>query len=360
MEPLKEMFNKKYYEKLAGEFERVDRDFNGIRFIEDVTVDLSERSLNQRMRNTSIVLQKHLPQNYVNAIEIMMQVIPAMPKGYTTLVFPDFTGLFGGKNFTLSMEALKFFTQYGSSEFAIREFLKHDFDKTIRVMYEWSEDKNHHVRRLASEGSRPRLPWSFKLDAVIKNPQVTVPILENLKADAELYVRKSVANHLNDFSKDSPKHVLKLVGGWDKSNTHTAWIVKRGCRSLIKKGDKNSLAVFNYTKKIGVRIENFKLSAATVRLNENLEFTFDLVSTKSVDQNIIIHYCIHYFKKSGVLSPKVFSLKETILKPGEQLKIMKKQRFQDFTTRKHFTGNHAIDILVNGNIVHSASFKFRR
>lgn len=360
MEPLKEMFNKKFYQRLAREFEHVDKNFNGPKFIKDVTVNLTDLSLNQRMRNTSIVLQKHLPQNYAKAVEIMTQVIPVLQTGYTTLVFPDFTGLFGKDNFTLSMEALKFFTQYGSSEFAIREFLKHDFDKTIQVMYKWSGDKNYHVRRLASEGSRPRLPWSFKLDEVIRHPQVTVPILENLKEDAELYVRKSVANHLNDFSKDSPEHVLKLVNGWDKTNAHTAWIIKRGCRSLIKKGDKNSLAVFNYTDKIGVRIEHFKLNAATLRLNESLGFEFDLVSTKSVNQNIIIHYCIHYVKKSGGLFPKIFSLKETILKPGEHIMIMKKQRFQDFTTRKHFSGDHAIDIIINGKVVHSASFKFKR
>src|SRR5690606_9938702 len=118
-----------------------------------------------------------------------------------------------------------------SSEFAIREFLKIDLKRTMKVMQQWADDSNHHVRRLASEGCRPRLPWSFRLEEIVRDPGITRPILEKLKADPHIYVRKSVANHLNDISKDHPAYVLDLVAGWDKQNAQTSWIIRHGCRS---------------------------------------------------------------------------------------------------------------------------------
>lgn len=260
------MFNQPYYNKLAGAFKQVYNPFPTEKFLKDVLEPLAALSLNERMRHTSGTLHQHLPNDYIKTIGIMKEVIPMLPTGYTALVFPDYVGQYGTHDFNTSLDALHEFTRFGSSEFAIRHFLKLDFEKTIKKMLAWSEEDNEHVRRLASEGSRPRLPWSFKLEAVIKNPTHTQPILENLKQDESLYVRKSVANHLNDITKDSPDHVLRLIKRWDKSHPHTAWIVKRGCRSLFKQGDKKSLAAFNYTKDAQMAIKNFTLAPATVKI----------------------------------------------------------------------------------------------
>jgi len=354
------MFNRAYYETLAREFAHIHRHFNIDGFKKEVTHNLDELSLNQRMRNTALVLKKYLPDNFVNAIDIMKEVIPNMNTGYTSLVFPEFVSMFGLQHFSASMEALKFFTRFGSSEFAVRVFLKQDIDKTLAVMYTWSLDENHHVRRLASEGSRPRLPWSFKLDAVIQNPSLSAPILDNLKSDSELYVRKSVANHLNDISKDSPGYVRKLVASWDKNNLHTAWIVKRGCRSLLKSGDKKSLTLFNLTRNAKVSIRNFKLNKTTIKLNEVLKFDFNLISNASTPQRLMVHYRIHYVKGSGILSPKIFALKEMQLNPRERVKIAKQQRFQDLSTRTLHSGKHILEILVNGEVHYKKTFGFTR
>src|SRR6185436_17872625 len=154
MEPLKEMFNKAFYEKLAKEFQKADANFNSKLFTEQVTKNLSALELNQRMRNTSVVLKTHLPADFKKAVEVMKKVIPNLNRGYTQLVFPDFVGLYGKEHVDVSLDALKYFTSFGSSEFAIREFLRMDFDRTIKVMQTWAKDKDHHVRRLASEGSR--------------------------------------------------------------------------------------------------------------------------------------------------------------------------------------------------------------
>lgn len=353
------MFNQPFFVKLAEAFKQTYKPFPTEKFLTDVLPPLASLSLNERMRHTSVTLHKHLPQDYGKAIAIMREVIPQLNPGYTTLTFPDFVGQFGTHDFQTSLSALHYFTRFGSSEFAIRTFLKLDFNQTIQHLYTWSEDENEHVRRLSSEGSRPRLPWSFKLDAVIQNPKHTQPILENLKQDESLYVRKSVANHINDFSKDSPDYVLKLVKGWDQSHPHTAWIVKRGCRSLFKQGDKKSLAAFNYTKDVHVSIKNFSLTPATVKIGGAINFSFELASRKKSIQKLMVDYRIHYAKKSGALLPKVFKLKELSLKAGESISISKKQRFQDFTTRKHFPGNHRLEILVNGVVMKKIEFKVK-
>lgn len=357
MEPLKELFNKPFYTHFSQEIARADRNFNAKQFFEDVTENLDALELNQRLRNTSLVLKKHLPGSYKKSVDIMLKAIPHTKRGYTNLVFPDFVGLYGHDDFDLSMAALEQFTKSGSSEFAIREFLKRDFSKTIKVMQRWAKDKDHHVRRLASEGSRPRLPWSFKLDAVIKDPAITRSILEALKEDQELYVRKSVANHLNDISKENADYMLELVNGWDKTNPHTSWIIKHASRSLIKKGHAGSLSVFNFEKNVKVAVENFKLKSPEIKLGESLQFEFGLVSLKNTEQKLVIDYVIHYRKKSGELSPKVFKLKEIMLQPKQRALISKKQLFKDFTTRKHSAGEHLVEVQVNGIIMHSQPFK---
>lgn len=345
---LKEMFNKEFYSHFAMELHKVDKHFHSDKFVKEVTFNIKHLSLNERMRNTSLVLKKHLPSDYKKSIEIFHKTIPNLKKGYTTLIFPDFIGLYGHDDFKISMEALKYFTQFGSSEFAIREFLKRDFTKTIKVMTSWAEDKNFHVRRLASEGSRPRLPWSFKLDAVIKNPDLTLLILEKLKTDSEPYVKKSVANHLNDISKDNARWMLRVIGHWDKANANTLWIIKHASRNLIKKGNKQSLSLFNFEKDAKAEVINFKLDKLRLLLGDTLQFDFDIRSQKSKPQKLVVDYAIHYYKKSGILSPKVFKLKELLLPANGTVHLSKKHRFQDFTTRKHYPGKHIVEILING------------
>ncbi|MHA4807292.1 hypothetical protein ACX0G9_04275 [Flavitalea flava] len=158
MDPLKEMFNREFYLNFAGVLERTEKNFNAKAFVREVTDGLGALSLNGRLRNTAIVLKKHLPFTYKQTIEILYRAAPSLPGGYTALVLPDFVGLYGKEDVGLSLEALKYFTVFGSSEFAIREFLRTDLARTIAVMEKWAEDRSAHVRRLASEGSRPRLP----------------------------------------------------------------------------------------------------------------------------------------------------------------------------------------------------------
>lgn len=356
MEPLKEMFNKEFYRHFAQVFAEADKNFNAKTFIKDVTQDMDALSLNGRLRNTSVMLHKHLPGDFPKAAEILFRAAPSLRTGYTALVLPDFVALYGKQHFDLSMDALKRFTPMGSSEFAIREFLKTDLDKTLKVMNKWAEDKDPHVRRLASEGSRPRLPWSFKLGEIIKKPALTQSILEKLNTDEELYVRKSVANHLNDHSKDNTAYMLQLVNTWDKNHRHTAWIIKHAIRTLIKKGDKTALGIFGFGEEAEVKLGRFSLDKTSLRLGDTLQFSFQLTSEKDMPQKLVIDYAVHYVKSSGETSKKVFKLKEAVLQPGETLQFVKKQSFQDLTTRKHYAGKHSVEIIVNGKVMGSKGF----
>ncbi|HEX8517661.1 MAG TPA: DNA alkylation repair protein [Bacteroidia bacterium] len=347
-EALKDMFNKKFYSELAATFNKADKNFHPEKFIKDVSVNLEDLSLNQRMRNTSVVLKKHLSSDYSKALAVLLEVASEFKGGYRALLFPDFVGQYGHGHVSLSLDALKILTLYGSSEFAIREYLKRDLKGTLKVMTKWAEDKDYHVRRLSSEGSRPRLPWSFNIPEIMNNPQLTRPILETLKADKELYVKKSVANHLNDFSGTQTEWMLDLVRSWDKTNEDTAWIVKHASRTLIKKGHLGSLSVLDFERNAKVQLKNFKLESSKLKLGEELNFSFIIISEKKSKQKLVIDYAVHYAKKSGEQSRKVFKLKELQLNPLQNISISKRQLIRDFSTRKHYAGKHAVEILVNG------------
>jgi 3-methyladenine DNA glycosylase AlkD len=190
----------------------------------------------------------------------------------------------------------------------------------------------------------------------MNDPALTLPILEKLKADPELYVRKSVANHLNDFSRTKPDWLLKVVNSWDKNNENTKWIIKHACRTLIKQGDKNSLAVFDFEKNVKVKVEDFKIAHSKIRLGQTQQFSFNIISGKNKPQKLVIDYAVHYPKGSGSVSRKVFKLKEVILGPAKNLSIAKSQAFKDFTTRTHYSGKHSIEIIINGKIYGTKDF----
>ncbi|MCB9163106.1 MAG: DNA alkylation repair protein [Flavobacteriales bacterium] len=356
-EPLKEMFNRAYFERLAREVERAAPQLWRSALLKDLLNGNEQRELNARLRHTSDVLRTHLPQDFREAIALLKKVAPRMPKGYTALLYPDFIGQHGLNDPAFSLEALKHFTTYGSSEFAVREFFRRDPQGTLQVMRAWAEDEDEHVRRLASEGSRPRLPWSFRLDAVMKDPTLTTPILERLRADDSLYVRKSVANHLNDIGKDHPDHMLGILRSWDRALPQTAWIAKHASRTLIKAGNVDALALFAFDSNVMVRVEALELSPERLKLGEVLMFSFSLVSEAAREQQLVIDYAIHYRKANGGNSRKVFKLKEITLGPRASVGITKRQRFIDFSTRKHYAGEHSMEILVNGNVMARAAFQ---
>jgi len=345
---LKDWFDETRYRTLAGQLASLHPRFDRKRFLRLALDGLEERSLMQRLRRTSEATREALPLGYGESLEVLRELAPKIDHGFVTLVLPDFVSLYGHDDFDASMDALKYFTPFGSSEFAIREFLKRDLDRTLRIMRGWSEDPNEHVRRLASEGCRPRLPWSFRLTELVADPSPALPILENLKADPSLYVRKSVANHLNDIAKDHPDKTLDVLRSWDRAHPHTAWIAKRAMRTLIKEGHAGALTLLGAGEAAKVRIDSFVVAPKRVALGGEVRLSLGLTSTSRKSQRLLVDYVVHYVKQSGGSSEKVFKWKELELGPGETVSLEKRQTIRDFTTRKHYPGKHRVEVQVNG------------
>ena len=353
---LKEMFDADRFRHIAEEMTAIYPKFDSKRFLSQSLCNLESLPLKQRLRRMTESLHDTLPDDYRRALALLRKLAPRINLGFVTLILPDYVSLYGLDDFEVSMDALKFFTPFGSSEFGVREFLRRDLARTLKVMETWACDENASVRRLASEGSRPRLPWSFHLEALIADPSPTAPILERLKADPDLSVRKSVANHLNDIAKDHPAWVLDRIESWSLEHPHTAWIAKHALRTLIKKGDRRALAVIGAGEKPELRVRDLLLSPREFSLGGQLTLTFRLESTAAKSQRLVVDYIVHYVKKSGGTTAKVFKLKELLLEAGASVSITHRQSIRNFTTRVHHAGRHVVEIAVNGEKLAKAFF----
>ena len=354
---LKEIFNVERLQHIASEMSAVYPKFDAKGFLKHASAGLDELSVLQRMARVSESLHAVIRLDYAQTLELLYALAPRLNSSFVSLFLPHYVASYGLDDFERSMAALKYFTTFGSAEFAIRPFLLRDLPRTLAVMQTWSLDDNDHVRRLASEGSRPRLPWSFRLTEIQANPELCASILDNLKADPSLYVRKSVANHLNDITKDHPDWVLTLIEGWSLANPHTAWIARHALRSLIKQGNTRALTIMGAGAKAEVKIHQLSVTPAVINLGERISLSFNLESTADTAQKLVVDYAIDYVKSAGHSAKKVFKLKAFTLGAGEQQSIRREQHIRELTTRKHYPGRHAVHVLVNGEKLASAEFE---
>lgn len=356
---LKEIFNHSRLMHIAAEIAAVYPDFDQGRFLTAAKAGLDDLSLIERLKRVSRCLHAGLPPDLPRALDILRRLAPRLDNRFVTLILPEYVAMYGLDDYDRSMEALRFFTSFGSSEFAVRAFLRQDLLRGLAYMARWSRDEDEHVRRLASEGCRPRLPWSFRLTALMADPAPVKVILDNLRADPSLYVRKSVANHLNDITKDNPAWVMDLLEGWDLEQPDTAWIARHALRSLIKKGDRRALGLLGAGEAAQVRVEAMSVTPAAIRLGDTVRLAFRLHSTSPLPQRLVIDYAIHYVKKNGGTSIKVFKLKTLLLAPYAAIDIIRKQTVRDFTTRVHYAGKHAVEVFINGDCLARGAFIIR-
>lgn len=354
---LKEIFNRERFEHIAAQAKAVAPEFDAELFVAEATKNLDALGIMQRMRQGAAALKTAYPVDYPQALEALYALAPRIEHTFASLILPEYVALYGRHDFDRSLDALRFFTPFGTSEAAIRPFLEDDLERTLAAMQGWTNDENDHVRRLASEGCRPRLPWSAQLKAVIANPELTWPILDALKADTSLYVRKSVANHLNDIAKDHPGWVLDRLEGWPQGDPNTAWIVKHALRTLIKQGEPRALALIGAGGEAKVRVESFSVTPQTAKLGGHVVITADIVAASDEPQQIVVDYAVHYVKASGGTSRKVFKLKQFELQQGARQPLSIKRAMRDFTTRKHYPGTHRIELMANGKTVAEGEFE---
>ena len=362
-EPLKNTLNRQYVLNLANSTRKVWPEFNSKAFIKSVFDSTwKQRELKERLTQICHCLHKHLPEEYLKALSILLEVAPGFGN-YQALYFPEFVSTYGmdQKYRTQSLSALKKLTVYSSSELAIRPFILEDCQATMKWMLKMASDKNYHVRRLASEGCRPRLPWAMALPQFKKDPQLILPILEKLKDDPELYVRRSVANNINDICKDNPEIMLKTLRKWKKESPskELLWVINHGLRSLIKQGNPKALALIGFKKDSSIKISNPKLDKKNIKLGETLSFTFFVTNQSKTKKNIMIDYIVHHNKKNGEQTPKVFKLKKIILAPGDKIKVTKKHKIQKISTRQYYSGNHFIQLQINGEKLTKVKFHLK-
>jgi len=343
-----QIFGKDFFQHFATTVKEVIPRLDQHVFYSQCVQDFEPLSLSERMTQGAKVLGRYLTNDFEKNIFIIKQIAPKLYQGFAGIILPEYIRQEGLPHFEQSMQAMKYLTPFSSSELAVRPFIKKYQEKVFELFYDWVEDPNEHVRRWCSEGTRSRLPWAMRLDICIQHPQLSTPILQKIQADDSLYVRKSVANHLNDQSKDNPTWVLGLLGQWDQSNKHTAWITKRALRTLVKQGHPQTFSFLGYEQQLNVNIKDFSIAKAKIKLGEDQHFSFLLSSEKETAQKLVVDYRLYYLKANGKTSPKVFKLKEIELKGGEQVIIQKKHAFQDFTTRKHYAGMHQLAIMING------------
>ncbi|WP_117192330.1 DNA alkylation repair protein [Rhizobium terrae] len=354
---LKEIFNRDRLRHFAVETTAIHPGFGGERFLALASNDLDDLSIMQRLRQIALAYHEVLPGGFATNLEILRELAPRINHGFASMVLPEYVALYGQDHFDLSMDALAYFTRFGSSEFAVRHFLLKDLSRTLAVMERWSKDENEHVRRLASEGCRPRLPWSFQLRELIADPSPAAAILENLKSDPSLYVRKSVANHLNDITKDHPAWVFDRIAHWDPNDPRTAWIMKQALRTLIKKGDTRALHLFGAGHKAEVKVDAFTVTPSSLKLGGAVKIGMGLTSTAAEPQKLVIDYAVHYVKKAGGTSKKVFKWKELTLAPGAACALSISRAIRDFTTRIHYPGRHVVELVVNGEVLATEAFE---
>ena len=347
-ELLKNMYNHESLSELAWDIQSVYTPFQIEQFLKstmDNTWDNLE--LKGRVRQISINLGKFLPADYSSALNIIDKVV-ANYAGFWGIFFPDFVEIYGQDeaNWDLSISALEKYTPYSSSEFAVRPFIIKHEERMMAQMLAWSKHKNEHVRRLASEGCRPALPWGQALSKYKTDPSPVLHILEHLKADTSLYVRKSVANNLNDISKTHPDLVAKIAKDWYGKNERTDWIVKHGCRTLLKKGNRDVLSIFGLDNVVSIGVEDFTLNATSIAIGEDITFSFTVLTKEAT--KIRLEYGIDYVKSNGKRNRKCFQISEISLKENTKKSYSKKHSFANLSTRKHYHGTHSITLIVNG------------
>ena len=361
------LFNQTKVEKIANQIQSVYSSFQKKLFLEKVVNKFPELELKERIIWISECLKFYLPSEFKLAKEILIQSLP--PKNDPNLKdndfgdfiyapYSEFIARYGctKEYLNISLEALREITMRFSAEDAIRYFLNSFPKETLKKLIQWSKDKNYHVRRLCSEGTRPKLPWSQKINIATDS---VIPILDNLFSDSTRFVTRSVANHLNDLSKIDSKLTIGLIKKYKQSKKQDQkemeFITNHSLRTLIKQGNKEALKEIGFADSSGLKLNHFKIPK-NVKMNSYLEFSFELESTKNKD--VLIDYILYFQTKKGELnSKKVFKLKTIFIKKEKKVFIQKKHLLKQFmTTRTLYQGQHEIEIQINGKNFIKGSF----
>ena len=365
-ESFKDMYNEQFFDRFTEELKLVINNFDAREFVSQIIDDEWENmEYKQRIAHITTILKKFLPVYYKDAIAKIFELLD-----YAKNTLPDLSKI-DDKNFSLfalkygaildnyveqygmddyetSVKAIEKITQFTTCEFSVRPFIIKYPNEMMKQMLVWSKHEHWGVRRLASEGCRPRLPWAMALPNLKENPAPIIPILENLKNDLSRFVRLSVANNLNDIAKDNPETVIDLAKRWKGESEEVEWVIKHGCRTLLKQGNQEVMELFGFDSVENISIENFQISRPEVKVGGSLEFSFNLLNNNNKKNKIRLEYGIYYQKANGTLAKKVHKISEKEYAENSVTKITRKHSFRLVTTRKFHIGLHQVTVIING------------
>lgn len=361
----KDWFDAEAASMLAARIGEVYPRFPAKRFCQFALEDIESMEFAARVRNFSNALSETLPADVPKALEILTRSLPeplpdcdAVTDGWLLWPVGQFIADHGLDYFEDSFEAMIELTQRFTSEFAVRPFVERYPERTLERLLSLTSHPNPHVRRWCSEGSRTRLPWGRRLKGLIENPGRIVPILESLRDDPEIYVRRSVANNWNDLTKDHPAWVMDHLEIWsDPSEPQRAWIIARALRGLVKEGHPRALELVGYSSDIRLDA-TLQLTSSSVRVGDFAELILTLNSRRNRSQNLLIDYIVRYVRANGASSPKVFKWTTMDLEPRVSVTISKRHPMRVTTVRALYPGIHRVVAQINGKPVAEAEFDF--
>ncbi len=359
-----QLFNPEKVHYLATQLKTAYPSFQAEAFQQDVLQAFPKLELKERIAHITFCLKEYLPKDYFEAVTIIIKGLPEeLDPSKTDDDFGDFIiaplslyiANYGceAKYLETSLKALKETTKRFSAEFAIRFFINKFPNESLAFLHECAKDNHYHVRRLASEGCRPKLPWAQKLNIHHTEP---ISLLDLLYKDKTRFVTRSVANHLNDITKLEPDLVISTLKRWQskQNDAEMQFITKHALRTLIKQGHKDALSLVGFGESAKLKILEFKTSTETVKIGEALEFSLKLESL--AQQNLLIDYMMTYPSTKNKKSQKVFKLKQLSLNTKEQLSLKKKHPMRLMTTKRLYAGTHSLTLQVNGEA--HAAFSF--
>jgi len=367
-EPFKNLFSEALIKETGAEIARVYPGFERARFEAMALRNLKSLELKERSSQIATALGETLPASFRASAEVLSKALgpelhsendsakgPGLT-GWAIMPLAEYVAAKGLGHFDLSLRLLREMTMRGSSEFEVRPFFRDHAEITLNAARIWARDPNLHVRRLASEGSRPRLPWGIRLHDFVRDPAPILPILETLRDDPHEYVRRSVANNLNDIAKDHPDLVADIARRWlQDASRDRARLVKHACRTLIKQGHAGALAAFGFGPPDLARCA-VSTDRTTVRLGDTLGVLLELTAGRT-RQKLLVDYVLHFLRANGRLSAKVFKWQELTLDAGETRTLHKAHPYRKVTTRKDYAGQQAVSVQINGVTMGKVAFE---
>lgn len=356
----KNYFNRDGARELAARVKGAHASFDEARFVEEATRDLESLEMMDRVKRFSAALRTGLPNDIEEALAILTKSLPdkiggePITNGFLLWPFGQFVADYGVDSFDASMAHMVELTQRFTSEFAVRPFLDRYPERTFERFYALTKHESEHVRRWCSEGSRPRLPWGARIKSLVHDPAPIMPILEALRDDPSLYVRKSVANNLNDIAKDHPARVIALCRAWWKDGSdERRWVVRHALRTLIKSGDPAALGVLGFGSKTAAEAE-LHASPKRLRIGDRASLAAVLRNPTDEPEGLVVDYIVHFIKSNGKASAKVFKWKNVELAPHAEVVLEKRHPFHVTTIRPLYAGIHRIELQVNGRVLAEA------